>query len=129
MSQTINIQENLPLWMINTVRPNNSFELEIQNKISPFPHYPGPIHSLGGLLIPGPTLGRPELGQHCRVPGVQPLTQTILRPKTCIPHCLTTFCFDYGNTTRFPPSCECNDIKRNCRPYTKCNHNSNVIFQ
>lgn len=120
MSQAINSppEEQFPPWMMNMVRPSNSFEFEIQNKISSFPHYPGPIHSIGGLRV----------GKYCRVPGVQPLAQTILRPKTCIPHCLTNLCYEYGNT-KFPPSCECDDTKNHCRPYTKCNHNSNVIFQ
>jgi hypothetical protein len=122
MSQTPNIPQsqevNLPPWMTNMVHPSNTFELEIQNKISPFPHYPGPIHSIGGLRV----------GSQCRVPGVQPLVQTFLRPKTCAPRCLTNFCYQYGNT-RFPRSCACDDPKSHCHKYTNCNHNENVIHQ
>jgi hypothetical protein len=124
-------------WMKNVVCPIDSFELEIANKISPHPHYPGPIHNIGG----------PRLGSCCRIPGVQPLTQTILHhytsPQTSS---LTQYCFDYGNT-RFPPKCNC-DEKYDCNCHTRstrgrrcasqtgncsstcgsCNHNSNVIF-
>lgn len=116
MSQTINgnmpVAATMPSWMVNIVHPSDSFESEIKNKLSLYPHYPGPIHNLGGLHI----------GSHCRIPGVQPFVQSILRPKTCIPHCLTQHCFEYGNT-RFPPSCECND-KYDCKSYGKCYHNS-----
>jgi hypothetical protein len=142
MSQTIN-DSGIPTWMVNIVRPVNSFESEISNKIGPYPHYPGPIHNIGGL--------RTSVS-HCRIPGVQPFVQSILRPTTCIPHCLTKHCFEYGNT-RFAPTCGCGD-KYDCRAYNKvgncqmagwtkgscdnnncsstcgsCNHNSNVIFQ
>jgi hypothetical protein len=120
--------ETLPYWMKNVVRPIDSFELEISNKISPYPHYPGPIHNIGGL----------HLGSHCRIPGVQPLTQTIFHHYKASPTCLTQYCFDYGNT-RFPPKCKC-DEKYDCRSQCSnqngncsltcgsCNHNSNVIF-
>jgi hypothetical protein len=120
-------------WMKNVVRPIDSFELEIGNKISPYPHYPGPIHNIGGL----------HLGSHCRIPGVQPLTQTILHHYTSpqARSSLTQYCFDYGNT-RFPPKCncdekyDCNCQGRRCGTRTgncsstcgSCNHNSNVIF-
>lgn len=149
MSQTTNLnngqspqQAPMSRWLLNIVQPRDSFELEIANKISPSPHYPGPIHNIGGL----------HHQNHCRIPGFQPLVQPILRPKTCVPHCLTQHCFEYGNT-RFPPTCECGD-KYSCRSYDKCynsccmagwgkdscrgsncspncgtcNHNSNVIF-
>lgn len=128
MSQTINGNvpiASIPPWMMNIVlpyghatshdqrswdivHPSDSFESEIVNKLGPYPHYPGPIHNLGGLHI----------GSHCRIPGVQPFVQSILRPQTCIPHCLTKHCYEYGNT-RFPPNCECND-KYDCRSYGKC---------
>ena len=111
------LENGLPQWMNNTVHPSASFEAEIQNKINPFPHYPGPIHNIGGLY----------LDSTCRVPGVQPLKQIFLRPKTCVPHCLTNLCFEYGNA-RFPPKCECDECYA-CKSFTKtnCNHNSNVI--
>jgi hypothetical protein len=131
MSQTINGNGPItfvPPWMVNIVHPNDSFESEIKGKLGPYPHYPGPIHNLGGLYM----------GSHCRIPGVQPLAQAFLRPQTCVPNCLTKHCYEYGNT-RFPPKCECGD-KYDCRSYGKChqgsnclstcggcNHNSNVI--
>jgi len=116
MSLTINSSENsgLPIWMTNIIHPtmsindlnrNGLFEPQILNKINHLPHYPGPIQNIGGLYI----------GSHCRIPGVNPLIQPILRPKTCIPHCLTRQCFEYGNT-HFPPQCEC-DEKSDCRSY------------
>lgn len=112
MSQTINGNmqtSSIPPWMMNIVQPSDSFESEIANKIGPSPHYPGPIHNIGGLRV----------GSHCRIPGVQPpFVQSILRPKTCLPHCLTKHCYEYGNT-RFPPSCEC-DEKYNCRSFGRC---------
>ncbi|CCV01741.1 hypothetical protein IIV22_064L [Invertebrate iridescent virus 22] len=132
MSQTINGNGNIPLWMTNTVRPIDSFESEIVQKIGPNPHYPGPIHNIGGL----------HLKSYCRIPGVQPFVQSIIRPNVCIPHCLTNHCFEYGTTTRFPSKCECGE-KYDCRTYGRCytnttstncpltcgtcNHNSNVI--
>jgi hypothetical protein len=115
MSQTINGNvpvASIPPWMMNIVHPVDSFGSEIGNKLGPYPHYPGPIHNLGGLHI----------GSHCRIPGVQPFVQSILRPQTCMPHCLTKHCYEYGNT-RFPPNCECND-KYDCRSYGKCNNDS-----
>jgi hypothetical protein len=146
MSQTINGNMSLasiPTWIMNSLQPPSqsssaqqsltqsttfgtpatfndlqivqsidSFESEIGNKIGPYPHYPGPIHNIGGLHV----------GSHCRIPGVQPFMQSILRPQTCIPYCLTKHCYEYGNT-RFPPNCECND-KYDCRAYGKCYHNS-----
>lgn len=115
MSQTINMNNNItsiPIWMSNIVHPINSFELEIANKISPYPHYAGPIHNFGGLHI----------GSYCRIPGVQPFKQQILRPKVCIPHYLTKHCYEYGNT-RFPPTCNCNE-KYGCRcSKLHCNRN------
>ena len=107
MSQTIN-GSSIPTWMANIVHPVNSFESEINNKIGVNPHYPGPIHNIGGL----------HLGSNCRIPGVQPFVQSIVRPTTCIPHCLTKQCFEYGNT-RFPPTCGCGD-KYDCRTYNSC---------
>lgn len=98
---------SIPVWMSNIVNPSDLFESEIGNKIGPNPHYPGPIHNIGGLHV----------GSHCRIPGVQPFAQSILRPKTCMSHCLTQHCYEYGNT-RFPPTCECND-KYDCRSH--CN--------
>jgi len=129
MSQTIT-SNILPIWMKHMLHPSNgSFEKQIFNKIDHKPHYPGPIHNIGGLYV----------GSHCRIPGVQPLIQPILRPKTCVPHCLTKYCFEYGNT-HFPPQCGC-DEKHDCRSYQRCdgksncslncgrcNHNSNVIY-
>lgn len=121
--------KNTPLWLDKMVQSYDSFEYEIGNKISSLTHYPGPIRNIGGLKVE----------TQCRIPGIQPLTQTILRPATCIPHCLTQHCFEYGNT-RFPPKCECGD-RYDCRSFSKCysnsncaptcgtcNHNSNVIF-
>lgn len=135
MSQTINGNNNstIPMWMVNIVRPFDSFESEIVSKIGPYPHYPGPIHNIGGL----------HNGSNCRIPGIQPFVQSIIRPQVCIPHCLTKHCFEFGATTRFPATCECNE-KYDCRPFNKCyqskcsqgncpsscsgcNHNSNVI--
>ena len=137
MSQAINLGQTMSPWMANIVQPSDYFESEIGNKIGPYPHYAGPVHNIGGLHI----------GSHCRIPGVQPFVQSILRPKTCVPHCLTQHCYEYGNT-RFPPKCECDD-KYDCRSYSSCkmagwskgscggncsstcgtcNHNSNVIF-
>lgn len=98
----------IPQWMTNIVSPSDSFESEIGAKIGSYPHYPGPIRNVGGL----------HLGSHCRIPGVQPFVQSILRPNTCVPHCLTQHCYEYGNT-RFPPKCECDD-KYDCRSYEKC---------
>lgn len=143
-------QENnltLPYWMKNVVRPLNSFEFEINHKISPYPHYPGPIHNIGGLYY----------GNSCRIPGVQPFLQTILQPNKCFSHQTTNFCFEYGNA-KFPPKCKCNEkyycSTKTCELSTfgesrhdrgveltrccnngncsstcgSCNHNSNVIF-
>lgn len=116
----------VPPWMQNII--SDSFESEIRNKIGSLPHYPKPIHNIGGLHV----------NSHCRIPGVQPFTQLSIQ-KTCTPNCLTNYCFEYGNT-RFPPSCECGE-KYDCRTYGKCcsrsncnatcgscNHNSNVIY-
>jgi hypothetical protein len=131
MSQTIigskPMSNIIPPWMINIIHPSDSFESEIVNKIGPYPHYPGPIHNIGGLHTnwpEGPINGAyaPYTGSHCRIPGVQPFVQSILRPKTCVPHCLTQHCYEYGNT-RFPPNCKCND-KYDCRSYGKCHHYS-----
>lgn len=103
---------SIPPWMWNIIHPSNSFESEIGNKIGPNPHYPGPIHNLGGL----------HMGSHCRIPGVQPFVQSILRPTQSTSHCLTKHCYEYGNT-RFPPTCECNE-KYDCKSYNKCGCNS-----
>lgn len=114
--------ETLPYWMKNIIHPIDSFELEISNKISPYPHYPGPIHTIGGL----------HLGSHCRIPGVQPLVETIFHHYTSGYKPTSQYCFDYGNA-RFPPKCNC-DEKYDCRfrncslTCGSCNHNSNVIF-
>lgn len=132
MYQTINGNvpvASIPPWMTNIVNPVDSFESEIENKLGPYPHYPGPIHNLGGLHIHLPEgqvmktdfVGH-SIGSHCRIPGIQPFVQSILRPQTCMPHCLTKHCYEYGNT-RFPPNCECDD-KYDCRSYGKCNNNS-----
>jgi hypothetical protein len=102
-------------WLIAMIQPQTSFDLEIANKLSPFPHYPGPIRAIGGLYH----------GPNCRIPGFQPLIQPILRPKTRVPNCLTSHCYEYGNT-RFPPMCECGD-KYDCRSYGKCYNNSCVV--
>ena len=125
--------DTLPHWMRQMIHPpSDSFELEISRKISPYLHYPGPIHNIGGIRV----------GSNCRVPGVQPVTQTIVHRfgHATTPRCLARYCFDYGNA-RFPPKCECNQkydcskpvscsfTNENC-PLTcaSCNHNSNVIF-
>ncbi|AHL67547.1 hypothetical protein DH26_gp052 [Chloriridovirus anopheles1] len=115
------------------------FESSIANKIGHMPHYPGPISNFGGL--------RDTQQSWCRIPGVQPFTQTITTKWLKQPNCskrLTNHCFEYGNT-RFPPTCEC-DEKYDCSTCVKsgwskkscgsncshtcstCNHNSNVIF-
>jgi hypothetical protein len=118
------------------------FESSIANKIGHMPHYPGPISNFGGLRAAAQQ-------SWCRIPGVQPFTQTILRPNVCKPNCLTNHCFEYGNT-RFPPTCECGEkYDCDCKSYSTCvksgwsknscgsncshtcgtcNHNSNVIF-
>jgi hypothetical protein len=108
MSQTINY--NVPI-----VNLSDSFESEIRNKISSFPNYPGPIHNIGGLYV----------GSNCRIPGVQPIIQPILRPNICIPHCLTKQCYEYGNT-RFPPYCEC-DEKTYCKAYQRCRNRNREV--
>ena len=109
---------SLPSWMANMVHPVDYFDSEINNKIGPQPHYPGPIHNIGGL----------HLGSNCRIPGVQPFVQSILRPKTRMSHCLTQHCFEYGNT-RFPPNCECGDkysCKEQCKTFNKCGYNTSI---
>lgn len=125
-----------PQWVQNM--SGLGMECAINSKIGPFPHYPGPIANIGGLRL-NIAEGQSTLPA-CRIPGVQPFVQTVLRPTTCKPNCLTNHCFEYGNT-RFPPTCEC-DEKYDCRnsfggsrcssncQHTcgTCNHNSNVIY-
>jgi hypothetical protein len=109
MSGTTTNNKPIPQWMMNIIHPSDSFESEIANKISYYPHYAKPVYNIGGLHV----------GSYCRIPGIQPFSQPILRPKTCIPHCLTNHCFEYGNT-RFPPYCDCNE-RHDCKSYRKCN--------
>lgn len=111
-------QTTTPSWMTNIY--SDSFEAEIGNKIGSKPHYPGPVLNIGGLRV----------GSQCRIPGIQPFEQTILRPNTCVPQRLTDHCFNYGVTTRFPPRCNFCTINgwsnsSCCSCY--CNPNSNVI--
>lgn len=99
MSQTINGNNNIPLWMSNTVQLVDSFESEIIEKNGPNPHYPGPIHNIGGL----------HTNSHCRIPGIQPFLQPIIQTNVYIPPRITAtnHCFQYGTTTHFPLKCRC----------------------
>jgi hypothetical protein len=122
---------NLPIWLQNQMLVSNpDFTPLILDKLGHLPHYPNPVVNLGGMHPFTDSL-------ECRIPGVQPFVQTILRKRCDRPNRHTTNCFEYGNT-RFVAKCECQDryscrtSSGNCENCPKtcglCNHNANVIF-
>jgi hypothetical protein len=118
----------------------SSFDAQILDKIGPYPHYPGPIANVGGLRvfeqvpISGTTNGAQPLSLvGCRVPGLAPFRQIIVKVDGGRCPALSNHCFEYGNA-RFPASCSLNE-RAGCKycntcPSTcgSCNHNANVIF-
>ena len=82
----------------------SSFDAQILDKIGPYPHYPGPIANVGGLRVF--EQGAQLVG--CRVPGLAPFRQIIVKVDGGRCPALSNHCFEYGNA-RFPASCSLNE--------------------
>jgi len=99
-----------------SINPDKYFESAILDKMGPNIHYPKPIA--------------------CPIFFKLALYDPITSSYNNAPN-LTNQCFEYGNTTRFPPYCNCHQ-KYSCHQHNSCqncsltcgtcNHNSNVIF-
>ena len=57
----------------------SSFDAQILDKIGPYPHYPGPIANVGGLRVFATNGAQPLPLVGCRVPGLAPFRQTIVK--------------------------------------------------